>query len=423
MIELLRGMKDVLPPESRKWELIQAKASEIFSTFGYRLSITPVLEKTELFCRSVGESSDIVSKEMYTFTDRGEESVTLRPEGTASIMRAYLNTPEYRGQILKTWYWGPMFRYERPQKGRYRQFFQYGLEAINAESPYVDAEIIYMLELFFTSLGVKGVVTEINTVGCDACRPDYRTKLVSYFESHKDKLCEDCKRRLTVNPLRLLDCKVESCAALVAKAPLVIDSVCGDCKDHFESVQTGLKSLGASYKINPLIVRGLDYYSKTVFEVITEQLGSRQNAVGGGGRYDTLSTQLGAPKIPSVGFAGGVERLAMLLDDSKMDSKKSIYIAFLDKPALNSLFNIAVELKKSEKINVIDEGFKTIAPKKHLAKADKYNADFALIAGENEVNAGELKIKNLKEHTEQTIKTTSADFKITVAEILKIIGG
>ncbi|MCX6112921.1 MAG: histidine--tRNA ligase, partial [Proteobacteria bacterium] len=253
-------MKDILPPESIKWEELQRIAEDVFSSFGYRLSITPIVEKTELFVRSVGENTDVVSKEMYTFTDRGDESVTLRPEGTASIMRAYLSSPEWKGKMLKTWYWGPMFRYERPQKGRYRQFYQFGLEAIGTDSPYVDAELIYLLDHFYKKIGIDDVKVEINSIGCSDCRPAYKKDLVDFFKSQKNNLCEDCQKRLDVNPLRVLDCKNPSCASVIAKTPNIQKYLCQTCSAHNTILLDTLKSLNVSYSINPYLVRGLDYY-------------------------------------------------------------------------------------------------------------------------------------------------------------------
>jgi histidyl-tRNA synthetase len=428
MIQALRGMKDILPPESRKWEELNKKAGEVFSCFGYELSITPVVEKTELFVRSVGEDSDVVSKEMYTFKDRGDESITLRPEGTAPIMRAYLSSPEWKGKLLKTWYWGPMFRYERPQKGRYRQFNQFGLEAIGTDSPYIDAEIIYMLDFFYKSIGVDDVAVEINSIGCPDCRPSYKSELVNFFNSNKNVLCSDCNNRLSTNPLRVLDCKKESCIELVKKAPTIDAYLCPVCADHQKKVLGFLDSTGVVYRLNLYLVRGLDYYNRTVFEFVTEKLGGRQNALGGGGRYDSLSTQLGEKPVPAVGYAGGVERTVMFMNDDKEKKDILMYLAVMDKRTLDVYLPLIFELKKvlsmnsaKHKVIFIDDDFKVRDIKKHLSRADKLGASFAIIAGENELNKNTLILKDLMNKKEQEINLNVSDIKNSAEEIARRI--
>jgi histidyl-tRNA synthetase len=421
MIQALRGMKDILPPESSLWDKLQRLASSVFSSFGYQLVITPIVEKTELFARSVGEGTDVVSKEMYVFTDRGGESICLRPEGTASIMRAYLNDPEAKSRPLKAWYWGPMFRYERPQKGRYRQFHQFGIEAIGSSSPYVDAELIYMLDVFYKELGINDVRVELNSIGCELCRPSYKDYLVKYLGSNEDKLCNDCKNRINTNPLRVLDCKVDNCSKIINGAPLIQDFLCVECNSHNDVVLSVLDSCGVKYSKNPLLVRGLDYYSRTVFEFVSDNLGGRQNALGGGGRYDDLSTQIGGQKIPSVGYAGGVERTVLFMPES--DSKKTmVYVAALDQGSLNSLAPIIYECKKlciDKKVLFIDDDFKARDIKKHLSRADKLGAKFALIVGTNELNSSSLIIKDLVEKKESKIDVKYND----VGSTAKIIVG
>jgi histidyl-tRNA synthetase len=425
MIQVLRGMKDILPPESIKWEELERIAGEVFSSFGYSLSITPIVEKTELFVRSVGENTDVVSKEMYTFNDKSDESVTLRPEATASIMRAYLSSSEWKGRLLKTWYWGPMFRYERPQKGRYRQFYQFGLEAIGADSPYVDAELIYLLDYFYKRLGINDVKVEINSIGCPECRPEYKKELISFFVSQKDNLCEDCRNRLDVNPLRVLDCKNPSCGAIISNAPSIQKYLCQACTTHNTSILNILKELGVTYTINPLLVRGLDYYSRTVFEFITESLGGRQNALGGGGRYDVLSSQLGEKMVPSVGYAGGVERTIMLMADSLEEQKKiPVYVAMMDEKTMNTYLPLIFELKKQcsldpklKKVVFMDDDFKPRDIKKHLSRADKAGARFAIIAGEYELKDGVITIKDLNKKQETKIKVDIKNIKSAVGDI------
>lgn len=420
MIQVLRGMKDILPPESEKWEELQRIAGEVFSSFGYGLSITPVVEKTELFVRSVGEDTDVVSKEMYTFTDRGDESITLRPEGTASIMRAYLSSPEWKSKLLKTWYWGPMFRYERPQKGRYRQFFQFGLEAIGTDSPHVDAELIYLLDHFYKKIGITDTRVEINSIGCPECRPAYKNDLVSFFKSKKESLCEDCKSRLETNPLRLLDCKNPSCTSLLVGVPNIQKYLCNTCTTHNTTLLKDLDSLKVVYSINPNLVRGLDYYTRTVFEFVTDKLGGRQNALGGGGRYDVLSSQLGEKAIPSVGYAGGVERTIMFMSDLASNlKKKTVYIAMMDDEALDAYLPIMLELKKRTMNNLVfvEDDFKVRDIKKHLSRADKAGAKFALIAGAYELRDGLISVKDLTKKQETKIKVNLNDLKKTVDDI------
>jgi len=425
MIQVLRGMKDILPPESSKWEELHRIAEEVFSSFGYRLSITPIVEKTELFVRSVGENTDVVSKEMYTFVDRGDESITLRPEGTASIMRAYLASPEWKGKLLKTWYWGPMFRYERPQKGRFRQFHQFGLEAIGTDSPYVDAELIYLLDHFYKRIGIDDVKVEVNSIGCSDCRPAYKNDLVAFFMSQKESLCGDCQNRLDTNPLRVLDCKNPSCASVIAKAPNIQTYLCQTCSTHNTILLDTLKSLNVTYSVNPYLVRGLDYYMRNVFEFITEKLGGRQNALGGGGRYDSLSAQLGEKTVPSVGYAGGVERTIMLMGETKTEQKNiSIYVAMMDDDAMKAYLPVILELKRQcsedatlKNIIFVEEDFKTRDIKKHLSRADRAGAKFALIAGAYELKDGVLSIKDMTKKQETKIKIDLKNIKTSVKDI------
>lgn len=418
MIELLRGMRDIYPPETAVWEKLYFKASELFNTFNYKQILTPVLEKTELFSRSVGASSDIVNKEMYTFIDRGEDSVTLRPEGTASVMRAYLANSDYRDKFVKLWYWGPMYRYERPQKGRYRQFNQFGLEAICSQNPIVDAELIYILNKFYTELGLNNLSLEVNSVGCKECRPAYKDNLVDYFTQNNDKLCDDCKRRLLQNPLRILDCKVETCKILASKAPIITEHLCTECDTHFKLLKEYLDNLNLKYTLNPFIVRGLDYYTKTVFEFTSLELGGRQNALGGGGRYDELSLELGGKKVPSVGFAGGIERLILLLEP-EIFSEKQIYLAVLDDTTLKNIFPLILKLKETFKI--IDDSFKTASPKKFLEKALKNNIRFILFCGTDDFAKKQFLLKDLKLSIEHVLNFS--DLNILTDKISEILGG
>jgi len=422
MIQVLRGMKDILPPESEKWGKVQRIAEEVFASFGYSLVITPIMEKTELFVRSVGEATDVVSKEMYTFKDKSDESVTLRPEGTASVMRAYLSSPEWKGRLLKVWYWGPMFRHERPQKGRYRQFHQFGLEAIGTDSPYVDAEIIFLLDTFYKRLGIYDIKVEISSLGCEACRPKYQSDLMNFLAKNKTSLCDDCNNRLETNPLRVLDCKNEKCIGIISKAPSMLKYLCTDCDTHNRVVLGTLDDLKIKYNVNSNLVRGLDYYSRTVFEFTTEKLGGRQNALGGGGRYDGLSAQLGEKKIPSVGYAGGIERTIMMMDENIIaDNKNRIYMAILDDKTLKAYLPLVFELRKHYPVDT--EDFKSRDVKKHLSRADKSGVRYALIAGEQELDSGEVIIKDLLHKKEHKIKINLNDVLASVKEIKKIVVG
>lgn len=418
MIELLRGMRDIYPPETKVWENLYTKASQIFHKYGYEQILTPILEKTELFSRSVGAASDIVNKEMYSFLDRGEESVTLRPEGTASVMRAYLNNSNYRDKFEKLWYWGPMYRYERPQKGRYRQFFQFGLEAINSQNPIVDAELIFMLDKFYEELGLKNLKIELNSVGCKECRPAYKDELINYYKHNFETLCDDCKRRFELNPLRLLDCKVETCKELASKAPLITEHLCSECDTHFKKLKEHLDASNVRYTLNPFIVRGLDYYTKTVFEFTSLALGGRQNALGGGGRYDELSLELGGKKVPSVGFAGGIERLIMLLE-TEVFEKKQIYLGVLDENSLKNIFPLILKLKNY--FEIFDDSYKVASPKKHLEKALKNSFRFILFCGSDDIINKQIIVKDLKLSKE--FKLNFDDFDILISKIKDVLGG
>ena len=322
-ITVPRGTCDVLPVDSYKWNYIENIAREIANRFGFREIRTPVFEHTELFIRGIGNSTDIVRKEMYTFDDKKGRSMTLRPEGTATVMRSVLENNLYLSVPTKLFYIGPFFRYERPQEGRYRQFHQFGLEAIGIDSPAIDAEIIHSACTFFETLGLKEIVVQLNSLGCSECRPKYREALVEFFESHREELCSDCKERLSINPLRVIDCKNPNCKQIALNAPVMIDFLCDECKAHFEKLQKLLSVYGVDFKVNPRIVIGLDYYTRTVFEFITTSIGA-QGTVCGGGRYDGLIESIGGSKMPGIGFAAGIERLLLLLDNGENKIPKDV---------------------------------------------------------------------------------------------------
>jgi histidyl-tRNA synthetase len=310
-VQVPRGTRDIAPPDSGRWAAIEEQARRILGSYGYREVRTPIFESTELFVRSVGESTDIVRKELYTFEDRKGRSLTLRPEGTAPLVRAYLESPGLRQENpARLFYLGPFFRYERPQAGRYRQFWQIGAELLGAKEPAADAEMIDLFVAILRAVGLPAVKVLVNSLGDDACRPVYRDRVRDYFGGQVDRLCGDCRERLKTNPLRILDCKVPACQSLLAGAPSVLDSLCDACREHFDAVQSALRGLGIDAETAPRLVRGLDYYTRTVFEVHAVNLGA-QNAVGGGGRYDQLVRDLGGPDTPSIGFSIGMDRLVM----------------------------------------------------------------------------------------------------------------
>ncbi len=306
-----KGTHDILPGESERWEWLEARARDILSRYGYREVRTPMFEATDLFVRSVGESTDIVRKELYTFEDKGHRSLTLRPEGTAPMVRAFLEHSLGHGQpISRLCYLGPMFRYERPQAGRFRQFWQIGAELIGPGGPAADAEMIDLFVAIIRGVGFSNVTVLLNSLGDETCRPVYEERIRGYFEKHADALCGDCLERLKTNPLRILDCKVPSCQPILAGAPNVLETLCDGCREHFDGVQAGLRALGIAVQVAPRLVRGLDYYTRTVFEVHAASLGA-QNAVGGGGRYDRLVKDFGGPDTPAIGFSIGMERLLL----------------------------------------------------------------------------------------------------------------
>ncbi|MBF0160450.1 MAG: histidine--tRNA ligase, partial [Magnetococcales bacterium] len=311
---MVRGVRDILPQESRRWQEVEAIARQVFAVYHYGEIRTPLFEKTQLFTRAVGETSDIVEKEMYTFLDRSGESISLRPEGTASVVRAFIEHGLQQNLPWRIYYMGPMFRYERPQKGRFRQFHQIGCELFGSSVPVADVEMMAMLMRFFNALGVSDrVQLELNSLGCPVCRPPFRYQLLTFLQQQQHDLCDLCQSRMERNPLRVLDCKQATCQSIVTTAPKMIDHLCNDCHEHFSGVMEYAQAIGLSFKLNPLMVRGLDYYTRTVFEVTTTALGS-QNAVAAGGRYDGLVAEMGGGAIPAIGFAAGIERLVLLLE-------------------------------------------------------------------------------------------------------------
>ena len=386
MIKALRGMKDILDNRFLK---IFDTARDIAQKYGFSYIETPILEETALFKRSVGEASDIVNKEMYQFIDKGGNDVCLRPEGTAGVVRSFIEHKfDRQGTPKRFWYFGPMFRYERPQKGRFREFHQFGVESFGVDSIYEDINIISMAADIFNELNIEYTL-KINSLGCPNCMPSYKEKLVKFLEKNKENLCEDCQRRITQNPIRTLDCKNSSCQAILKAAPKITDNLCESCKNDFEELKNGLKNLEIPFEVDKHLVRGLDYYTKTTFEFISNKIGS-QSAIAGGGRYDRLVEFLGGKPTPAVGFAIGVERIMDLVENE--EERNGIYMGALIKEALPFILKEAKKLRKENKV-FVEPTIKSI--KAHLRSADKGNYKKAIIIGEDELKKGELFIKEL----------------------------
>lgn len=393
-ISAIKGMNDILPGEVETWQFLEGKAREIFGLHGFREIRTPVVEKSELFCRSIGETTDIVEKEMYSFFDKSDNGLTLRPEGTAPVMRAFIqNRLHTLDSVNKLYYMGPMFRYERPQKGRYRQFYQLGAEVVGVESPLIDAQVLAMLHQFFCAAEIKNVQLQINSLGCPACRPAYRQKLIDFLEARLTTLCGDCQRRYQANPLRVVDCKVPGCQTATADAPSVLDHLCPDCAMHFSAVQANMQALNIPYSINARMVRGLDYYVRTTFEMVTDQLGS-QNAVAAGGRYDGLIESLDGPALPGIGFAIGLERLVLMKEGEKIQAKRpDIFLAALGESASKQAFVLMIQLQKAGISAEMDYAAKSL--KSQLRRANKLKARYTLLLGDTELARGSAELKDM----------------------------
>ena len=401
-IKAIRGFNDILPNEIGKWQFVEETARKVFEGFGFSEIRIPVLERTELFSRGIGEATDIVEKEMYTFTDRSGNSLTLRPEATASMARAYLEHQLYTfDPVAKLYCIGPMFRYERPQKGRYRQFYQIDAEVFGVENPMVDAEVIVMLIDFLKRVGLEKLELQINSLGCRACRPRYREELKKFLARKAFQLCEDCQRRIETNPLRIFDCKVETCQEAIVNAPKVSDFICPECQKHFDKVKEYLGTAGLTYILNPRMVRGLDYYTRTAFEVVSYQLGS-QNAVTGGGRYDNLFQEIGGLDIPGIGFAIGMERLVSLLPkDREFFQTPDFFIATLGEGSLQEAYQIINQLHLQGIRAELDYEGKSL--KSQMRRADKLNAPYVLILGEDELKKGRAVLRNMKSKFQEEI--------------------
>lgn len=394
-VKALKGFKDILPDEVHVWQRIEETARNIFHRYGFAEIKVPILEKTDLFVRSIGEATDIVEKEMYTFADRNGAMVTMRPEGTAPVLRAFIEHGLHARQPVQRLYTiGPMFRHERPQKGRLRQFHQLSAEVLGSNVPRLDAEVMAMAWQILNELNLA-VSLEINSLGCPACRPAFKEKLVGFLGSLQGEFCDDCERRRETNPLRVLDCKSENCQALYKDAPSILDHLCDECASHFQAVEEGLKLLHIPYKVNSFMVRGLDYYTRTTFELVTDQLGA-QSAVGAGGRYDGLLSQLGGPDLPGIGFGMGIERLALLIsqgDASATGNEPDLFLVALGEAAQVLAFTMAYGLRSRGLRVAMDYEDRSL--KSQMKQAGRLKSRYALILGDNELASGSGVLKDM----------------------------
>lgn len=409
----IKGTEDVLPKDSYRWQFVEDVMRKESAAYGFKEIRTPVFEHTELFARGVGQTTDVVQKEMYTFDTKGGESVTLRPEGTAGAARAVLEHGLVNDSLpIKASYFVSCYRYEKPQAGRLREFHQFGLECYGTQSPAADAELICAAQSIFDRLGIKQLRLEINSIGCPACRAEYHKALKGYFGGCKDELCETCNSRLEKNPMRILDCKSPVCSKIAGGAPKITDYLCDECKEHFASVQKYLDAAGVEYTVNPTIVRGLDYYTKTVFEFVTDFIGA-QGTVCGGGRYDGLIEELGGKHLPSLGFAMGIERLLMLMDKQGIEipqpSTCDLYVAVMGESASLKSFEIIKAVRSCGLIaetDIVGRGLRA-----QMKYADKIGAKFSMVLGDNEIEQGKAVIKNMSsgEQTEIVLDDTFAE--------------
>ena len=412
-IRAVKGTRDLLPPETWSWQKVEDGARGVFQAYNFREVRTPILERTELFARSVGADTDIVTKEMYTFEDRDHESLTLRPEATASVVRAYIEHGLFNERgIHKLYYMGPMFRRERPQKGRYRQFYQIGAEVLGSDHPAIDAEVLEMLLLFLERVGLRSFTLLLNSVGCAKCRPEYVKVLRRALGSVKSTMCVDCQRRAESNPLRVLDCKVEADQPIIAKLPSILDHLGPECRQHFDRVLAELKQRGIPYEITPRLVRGLDYYTRTTFEITSGALGA-QNALLGGGRYDGLSEMIGGPPAPGIGFSIGEDRLVLAVEEAahskeastpeSRDTALAAYVAWLGDAALAPAFALVRELRRQSLSVEID--YEPTKLKKSLGAASKLGARFAIIIGDGELASGRYQVKDMSTGGQEEVES------------------
>lgn len=412
-----KGTQDFLPEQIGNWHFIEQYMRDICKTYGFNEIRTPVFEDTKLFLRGIGETTDVVQKEMYTFStgDHTDQTFTLRPENTASAVRAYLENKVYGKEGLTKWFYiGPMFRHDKPQAGRYRQFQQFGAEVLGSQSPVVDSEVICMILQLLRSFGLQDLNVEVNSVGCPNCRPAYREKLIAFFEPKKEQLCPDCQERLYKNPLRILDCKNETCKDLSVGAPEIHEHLCTECHDHFEEVKTLLDAANVQYNLNPRLVRGLDYYTKTAFEVQYTPLGA-QSAVAGGGRYDGLVEQLEGPSTPAIGFAMGMERLLLALEKQNLLPEPavdpSVFVVALGDAAKVEAFKIVQSVREHYIPCEMDGQGKSM--KAQLKYANKINAKYVIILGDDELANGEAIVRFMETSEQETVPLSTISEHIT----------
>lgn len=402
-----RGTKDITPKDAYKWNYVENKFREICSLFGYEEMRTPIFEHTELFKRSVGDTTDIVQKEMYSFTDKGERDITLKPEGTAGVVRAFIENKLYADtQPTKLFYITPCFRYERPQAGRQRQFHQFGIEALGSDKPSLDAEVIALAVQFFNEVGLKDLAVSINSVGCPTCRAEYNAKLKEYLDAKSDVLCETCLDRKDKNPMRVIDCKNPNCKENLNDIPFMVDHICDECKDHFEKLQSYLKEMDINFVVDRSIVRGLDYYKKTAFEIISNDIGS-QSTVCGGGRYDGLVEQLGGPKgVSGIGFGLGVERLLLTMENNNIEIENpyatDIFIVTIGDEAKTKSFKLLKDLRINHISAENDHLDRSV--KAQFKYSDKINAKFTIVIGDDELANDTATLKNMSTSEQTTIK-------------------
>ena len=406
MINIPKGTKDVLPSEAYKWHFVENNARRIAALYGLREIRTPAFEHTELFLRGVGDTTDIVNKEMYTFLDKGDRSITLKPEGTAGVVRSFIENGLASGVLpLKMYYITPVFRYERPQAGRLREHHQFGVEIFGGKGAETDAEVILLARDYIAALGAEGVELNLNSIGCKHCRPKFNEALKEYLRPHLSEMCDTCRARFDKNPLRILDCKEEACSAINEGAPKTVDFLCDECREHFEKLKSILDACGVKYRLNPKLVRGLDYYSKTVFEFVSTNIGS-QGTVLGGGRYDTLIENLGGPSVPAVGFGSGIERMLLLLENTgktvPAEDPVGVYVAGLDEEGRKAAFALADALRRAGVSAEIDHAARSV--KAQFKYAGKIGARFVVVIGSNELESGEYTVKDMSDSSSENVK-------------------
>ena len=406
MINIPKGTKDVLPSEAYKWHFVENTARKVAALYDLHEIRTPVFEHTELFLRGVGDTTDIVNKEMYTFLDKGDRSITLKPEGTAGVVRSFIENGMAGGVLpLKMYYIIPVFRYERPQAGRLREHHQFGVEVFGGKGAETDAEVILLARDYIRALGVEGVELNLNSIGCKHCRPKFNEALKEYLRPHLSEMCPTCNARFDKNPLRILDCKEEACTKINENAPKTVDFLCDECREHFEKLKSILDACGVAYKLNPKLVRGLDYYSKTVFEFVSTSIGS-QGTVLGGGRYDTLIENLGGPSVPAVGFGSGIERMLLVMENTgktiPQESALCAYVAGLDEAGRKAAFALANELRRAGVSADIDHAARSV--KAQFKYAGKAGARYVVVIGSNELESGAYTVKDMATSASTQVK-------------------